>query len=107
MVKLNPVTGAAMSDQNAELLTSLGNYADKYPEETVKQALTILQDPNFMSEGLLRLLLMSIQNGTDLTTLIEQNGDDGSINPATAGAIKNLETQLITSKDKTDRNLTE
>lgn len=107
MVKLNPVTGAAMSDQNAELLTSLGNYADKYPEETVKQALTILQDPNFMSEGLLRLLLMSIQNGADLTTLIEQNGDDGSINPATAGAIKNLETQLITSKDKTDRNLTE
>lgn len=107
MVKLNPVTGAAMSDQNAELLKSLGNYKDKYPEETVKQALTILQDPNFMSEGLLRLLIMSIQNGTDLSALIKQTGDAGSINPATAGAIKNLETQLITSKDKTDRNLSE
>ena len=74
MVKLNPLTGLAVKGQNEALIQSLGIYKDKYDEQVINAALKALQDPNFLSEGLLKLLLSSLQNGLDITKIQDGSG---------------------------------
>lgn len=99
MVKLDPVQGKALKGQNTDLLASLGAYKDSYSEEVLNQALTILQDPNFLSEGLLKVLLMSLQNGADIS------GGGSGLSSGVQKAIDKLKDELQKEQTNTIKQL--
>lgn len=107
MVRLNPTSGNLVKDQNESLIKSLGSSKDQYSEDTINQALAALQDPNFMSEGLFKLLLMAIQNGLNITELSKNIGkiDMGAVNDAINGALGPYDDRLEDISKKNDTSI--
>ena len=107
MVRLNPTSGNLVKPQNESLIKSLGSSKDQYSEDTINQALTALQDPNFMSEGLFKLLLMAIQNGLNITELTKNIGkiDMGAVNDAINGALGPYQESLNEISNKNDTSI--
>lgn len=107
MVRLNPTSGNLVKDQNENLIKSLGSSKDQYSEDTINQALAALQDPNFMSEGLFKLLLMAIQNGLNITELTKNVGkiDMGAVNEAIGGALGPYQESLDGISKKNDTSI--
>lgn len=107
MVRLNPTSGNLVKDQNESLIKSLGSSKDQYSEDTINQALAALQDPNFMSEGLFKLLLMAIQNGLNITELSKNVGkiDMGAVNDAINGALGPYDDRLEDISKKNDTSI--
>ena len=107
MVRLNPTSGNLVKPQNESLIKSLGSSKDQYSEDTINQALAALQDPNFMSEGLFKLLLMAIQNGLNITELSKNVGkiDMGAVNDAINGALGPYDDRLEEISKKNDTSI--
>lgn len=107
MVRLNPTSGNLVKPQNESLIKSLGSSKDQYSEDTINQALAALQDPNFMSEGLFKLLLMAIQNGLNITELSKNVGkiDMGAVNDAINGALGPYDDRLEDISNKNDTSI--
>lgn len=107
MVRLNPTSGNLVKPQNENLIKSLGSSKDQYSEDTINQALAALQDPNFMSEGLFKLLLMAIQNGLNITELSKNIGkiDMGAVNDAINGALGPYDDRLEDISNKNDTSI--
>ena len=102
MVKLSDDnSNKIIKGQNEELIKSLKD-PDTYGEEIINKALKVVQDPNFFSEGVFKLVLDLIKQGNTIDDLIEGGG---GISDEIKDIIDGIKNEIKENSDRIDSDI--